>query len=100
MLRGSLETSQLVERSFHGHPSSARRLVESDRTVSTNPNAQASRWKTTPGRSCLPQGRFVRTAKRDSLADAAAGDELRFGDELLPKFTGLAGGRHLATYPL
>jgi hypothetical protein len=63
------------------------------------PGVQASRWKTTPIRPRLPQGRLVRTAKRDSLADAAAGDELRFGDALLAKVTRLAGGRHLATDP-
>ncbi len=34
------------------------------------------------------------------MADAATGDELWFGDELLAKVTGLAGGRHLATDPL
>jgi transposase len=34
------------------------------------------------------------------LADAATGDELRFGDELLAKVARLAGGGHLATDPL
>jgi hypothetical protein len=53
-----------------------------------------------PTRPRLPQGRFVRTAKRDSLADAATGDELRFGDELLAKVARLASGRHLAIDPL
>jgi len=60
------------------------------------PGAQTSRWKTTPTRPHLPQGRFVCTAKRYSLADAAAGDELRFGDELLAKVARLARGGHLA----
>jgi hypothetical protein len=36
-------------------------------------------------RSRLPQERFVRTAKRGPLGDAAAGDELRFRDDLLAK---------------
>jgi len=44
----------------------------------------------------LPQGHLVRIAKRDSLADAASGDELWFGDELLAKVTRLARGGHLA----
>ena len=44
----------------------------------------------------LPQGRLVRIAKRNSLADAATGNELRFGDELLPKIARLARGGHLA----
>jgi hypothetical protein len=48
-------------------------------------NTQTKRWKTTFVRSRLPQGRTVRSAKWDSLADAATGDELRFGDELLAK---------------
>ena len=37
-------------------------------------------------RACL-QGVFVRSAKRDSLANVAAGNEVRFGDELLAKIT-------------
>jgi hypothetical protein len=48
----------------------------------------------------LPQGRLVRIAKRDSLADAAAGNELWFGDELLAKVTRLARSRHMAIDPL
>ena len=48
----------------------------------------------------MPPGRLVRSAQRDSLADAAAGDELWFGDELLAKVARLARGRHLATDPL
>ena len=99
-MRGSLETSLLLQRSFHGHASSSRRLVESDRTASPNPGVQTSRWKTTPIRSRLPQGRLVRSAKRDPLTDAATGDELWFEDELLAKVARLARGRRLATDPL
>ena len=53
-----------------------------------------------PVRSCLPPRYLVRSAKRDSLADAATGDELWFGDELLAKVARLARGRHLASDPL
>jgi len=74
--------------------------MESDRTASPNPEAQTSRWKTAPVRSRLPQGRLVRSAKRYSLADAATGDELWFGAELLAKVARLARGRHLAADPL
>jgi transposase len=35
----------------------------------------------------LPPGRLVCSAKRDPLADAATGDELWFGDELLAAVT-------------
>ena len=72
-------------------------LVESDRTASSNAAAQTSRWKATLVRSRLPQGRLVRSAKRDSLAYAATGDELRLGNELLAKVARLARGEHLAT---
>ena len=50
-------------------------------------------------RAC-PPGRLVRSAQRDFLADAATGDELWFGDELLAKVARLARGRYLATDPL
>ena len=73
--------------------------MESDRTVSPNADAQTSRRKTTPVRSCLPPRRLVRSAQRDSLADAARGDELWFGDELLAKIARLARGGPLATAP-
>jgi hypothetical protein len=48
----------------------------------------------------LPQGRLVRIAKRDSLADATTGDELRFGNELLAKVTRLARSWHMVIDPL
>jgi hypothetical protein len=75
-----------------------RHLVESDRTTSPNPGTQAARWKTTAIRPGLPRGRLVRIAQRDSLADAATGNELRFGNELLAKVTRLARGGHLAAH--
>jgi hypothetical protein len=72
-----------------------RHLVESDRTTSPNPGTQAARWKTTAIRPGLPRGRLVRIAQRDSLADAATGNELRFGNELLGE--GYATGKRRAS---
>ena len=74
--------------------------MESNRTASPESKAQTPRRKTTPVRSCLPPGRLVRSAQWDSLADAATGDELWFGDELLAKVARLARSGHLATDPL
>ena len=74
--------------------------MESDRTVSSNSEAQTAGRKTSPVRSRLPPGRLVRSAQRDSLANASTRDELRFGNELLAKIARLARGRHLATDPL
>lgn len=64
------------------------------------PQPQTPGWKTTLVRSRLPPGCLVRSAQRDSLADAATGDELWFGDELLAKVARLARGGNLATDPL
>jgi transposase len=68
--------------------------------VSPRFDAQTPRWKTTSVRSRLPPRRAVCSAQRDPLADAATGDELWLGDELLAKIARLARGGHLATDPL
>jgi hypothetical protein len=99
-LRVSLERRSYSNGVFMATPLLPDALWESDRTASSKPDAQTSRWKTTPVRSCLPPGRPVRSAQRDSLANAAKGDELWFGDELLAKVARLTRGGHLATDPL
>ena len=64
----------LLERSFYGHSASSRCLVGSDRTHSSNPSVQASRWQTTPIRPGLSDGHRIRTPKWHLLANAATGD--------------------------
>jgi len=75
--RGSLELLPL-ERGFHGHASSSRCLVESDRTLSPDSKAQTTIWKATLVRSRLPLGCPIRSAEPSSFANAATGDGLLF----------------------
>jgi hypothetical protein len=62
-------------------------LPDVDRTSSSNPIVQASRWQTSPTRPGVSDGHRVCTPKRNSLADASTGDGLRFRHDLLAAFT-------------